>query len=103
FIVANMQYVMNALPRPRQGVAGSLISLMRTAGIVLGATVTPAGYATRQPGHGALGRDAATAAAFADAFDVAAALALVAVLLSLLPPRPRPAARGAPPPLRPRG
>ena len=89
FIVANMQYVMNALPRPRQGVAGSLISLMRTAGIVLGSTVTTAVYATRQSAHGALGRDAATAAAFADAFDVAAAVALVAVLLSLLPPRPR--------------
>jgi len=41
FIVANMHYVMNALPRPRQGVAGSLVSLMRTAGIVLGIMVIP--------------------------------------------------------------
>jgi MFS family permease len=89
FIVANMHYVMNALPRPQQGVAGSVISLMRTAGIVLGSTITTAVYATRQSAHGALGTEAATAAAFADAFDVAAAVALVAVLLSLLPPRTR--------------
>ncbi len=89
FIVANMHYVMNALPRPRQGVAGSLVSLMRTAGIVLGSTVTTAVYGARQSAHGALGTEAATAVAFADAFDVAAAVALVALVLSLLPPRPR--------------
>ena len=90
FIVANMHYVMNALPRPRQGVAGSLVSLMRTAGIVLGSIVTTAVYASRQSAHAGLGAEAATAAAFIAAFEVAAAVALVAVVLSLLPPR-RPA------------
>jgi MFS family permease len=100
FIVANMHYVMSALPRPRQGVAGSLVALMRTAGIVLGSTVTTAVYAARQSAHGALGPEAATAAAFSDAFDVAAAVALVAVVLSLLPPRsraPESAAHGSAP------
>jgi MFS family permease len=89
FIVANMHYVMSALPRPRQGVAGSLISLMRTAGIVLGSTLTTATYATRQSAHAALGTEAAAARAYTDAFEVAAAVALAAVLLSLLPPRSR--------------
>ena len=87
FIVANMHYVMNALPRPRQGVAGSLVSLMRTAGIVVGSIVTTAVYASRQSAHAGLGAEAATAAAFIAAFEVAAAVALVAVVLSLLPPR----------------
>jgi MFS family permease len=87
FIVANMHYVMNALPRPRQGVAGSLVSLMRTAGIVLGSIVTTAVFASRQSAHAGLGAEAATAAAFTAAFEVAAAVALVAVVLSLLPPR----------------
>jgi len=93
FIVANMHYVMNALPRPRQGVAGSLVSLMRTAGIVVGSIVTTAVYASRQSAHAGLGAEAATAAAFIAAFEVAAAVALVAVVLSLLPPR-RPAPGG---------
>ena len=38
FIVANMHYVMGALPPARQGVAGSLVALMRTAGVVVGAS-----------------------------------------------------------------
>jgi MFS family permease len=88
FIVANMHYVMGALPRPRQGVAGSLISLMRTGGIVVGATVTTAVYAGRQSAQAVLGADAAAAAAFATAFNVAAGVALVALVLSLVPARP---------------
>jgi MFS family permease len=88
FIVANMHYVMGALPRPRQGVAGSLISLMRTGGIVVGATVTTAVYAGRQSARATLGADAAAAAAFATAFNVAAGVALVALVLSLVPARP---------------
>jgi MFS family permease len=93
FIVANMHYVMNALPRPRQGVAGSLVSLMRTAGIVVGSIVTTAVFASRQSEHAGLGAEAATASAFTAAFEVAAAVALAAVVLSLLPPR-RPAPGG---------
>ncbi len=98
FVVANMHYVMRALPRARQGIAGSLVALMRTAGIVVGATVTTAVYASRLSTHAALGPGPAMAAAFADAFRVAAAIAVVAALLSLVPPAPRDSARPAAPP-----
>ncbi|HEY7142133.1 MAG TPA: MFS transporter [Methylomirabilota bacterium] len=95
FIVANMHYVMAALPPSRQGVAGSLVALMRTAGVVAGAIVTTAVYAARLSAHAPLGERGAAAAAFADAFTLAAAIAGAAALLSLIPPRPRAAARGA--------
>lgn len=39
FHVANMDFVMGAIPRHQQGVAGSLTMLTRTIGIVIGATV----------------------------------------------------------------
>jgi MFS family permease len=98
FVVANMHYVMRALPRARQGIAGSLVALMRTAGIVVGATVTTAVYASRLSAHAALGPGPAVAAAFADAFRVAAAIAVVAALLSLVPPASRDSAGPAAPP-----
>jgi MFS family permease len=87
FIVANMHYVMAALSPSRQGVAGGLVVLMRTAGVVVGASVTSAVYAARLSAHASLGPRGAAAAAFADAFGVAAAIAGAAVLLSLVPPR----------------
>ena len=89
FVVANMHYVMGALPRTHQGVAGSLISLMRTAGIVVGANVTTAVYAAGLSAPTSLGSDDAVARAFAGAFGVATAIAGVAALLSLVPPRAR--------------
>ena len=89
FVVANLHYVMGALPRARQGMAGSLVALMRTAGIVVGANVTTAVYAARLSAHAGLGAGPAVASAFADAFHVAAAIAAVAALLSLVPPGPR--------------
>jgi MFS family permease len=97
FVIANMHYVMGALPRARQGVAGSLVSLMRTAGIVLGASLTTAVYAARLSAHAALGPGSA-AAAFGDAFRLAAAIAGVATLLCLASPRARGSARAAVPP-----
>ena len=87
FIVANMHYVMTALSPSRQGVAGGLVVLMRTAGVVVGATLMSGVYAARLPTHAHLGADGAAAAAFTDAFGVAAALACAAAILSLLPPR----------------
>jgi MFS family permease len=101
FVIANLHYVMGALPPARQGVAGSLVALMRTAGIVVGANVATAIYAARLSASAGLGPDAAAAAAFADVFTVAAAIAAGAALLSLVPPgspdSARPAARlGAP-------
>jgi MFS family permease len=87
FIVANMHYVMGALPRGRQGMGGSLVALMRTAGIVVGANVTTAVYASRLSAHADLGLGDAQAAAFADAFGVATLVAAAGALLSLVPPR----------------
>jgi MFS family permease len=97
FVVANMHYVMGAVAADRQGVAGSVVSLMRTAGIVVGANVTTAVYSARLVAHADLGRDAAAAAAFADAFGIAAVIAAAAALLSLTPPRARRGGRAAPP------
>jgi MFS family permease len=97
FIVANLHYVMGALPRARQGMAGSLVALMRTAGIVVGANVTTAVYAARLSARSVLGPDEAAARAFSDAFDVAAGIAAAAALLSLVPPRARGATRTATP------
>ena len=87
FIVANMHYVMTALPPSRQGVAGGLVVLMRTAGVVVGASVMSGVYAARLSTHAHLGDSGAGAAAFTDAFGVAAALACAAAVVSLVPPR----------------
>jgi MFS family permease len=97
FVVANMHYVMGALPAARQGVAGSLVALMRTAGVVVGASVTTAVYAARLSAHAGLGPGDAIAAAFADAFDVAAMIAGAAALLTIVPPRARDAADASTP------
>jgi MFS family permease len=92
FLVANMHYVMAALSPSRQGMAGSLVALMRTAGVVVGANVTTAVYAARLSAHAHLGKGGAAPSAFTDAFSVAAAIAVAAALLSLVPPRARSAA-----------
>lgn len=91
FTVPNMHYVMAALPRARQGWAGSLVVLMRMGGIVLGASVATQTLEGRATAHRAAGlaEGAATASAFADAFRLAAAIAALAALLSLVPPRAR--------------
>jgi hypothetical protein len=60
---------------------------MRTAGIVVGANVTTAVYASRLSAHADLGLGDAQAAAFADAFGVATLVAAAGALLSLVPPR----------------
>ena len=86
FIVANMHYVMAVLSPSRQGVAGGLVVLMRTAGVVAGASVTSAVYMARLSANAHLGEGGA-ATAFTDAFGVAAAIAGAAALLSLVPPR----------------
>jgi MFS family permease len=87
FIAVNMHYVMGALPRTRQGVAGSVIALMRTAGIVVGANVTTAVYAAGLSADQTLTPPAAADYAFARAFRVATAIAAVGALLSLVRPR----------------
>ena len=97
FIVANMHYVMATLSPSRQGMAGGLVVLMRTAGVVVGASLTSAVFAARLSAHAHLGDVAATAAAFTDAFAVAAAIAVVAALVTLMPPGAR-VARNLPAP-----
>jgi len=87
FIVANMHYVMGAVGAGHQGAAGSLVSLMRTGGIVVGASLTTAVYSAGLSTHAHLGKGGADSSAFAGAFNVAAAIAGVAALLSLVPPR----------------
>ena len=89
FLVANMHYVMAALSPTRQGTAGSVVALMRTAGVVLGASLTTAVYAARLSAHAPLGPEGAISSAFTDAFSVAAGIALAAALVSLVPPRAR--------------
>jgi MFS family permease len=93
FVVANMHYVMGAVPAERQGVAGSLVSLMRTGGIVVGANLTTAVYAARLAAHASVGGAGAVAAAFTDAFGVAALIVAAAAFLCLTPPRVRRAGR----------
>ena len=80
FAAPNMHYVMSALPRDRQGLAGSLVMLMRMAGIVVGAWLATWLYEGRLAAHGAADL------AFRDALGVAAAIAAVALVLSLVPP-----------------
>ncbi len=89
FIVANMHYVMGAVAAGRQGVAGSLVALMRTGGIVVGASLTTAVYSAGLSAHAHLGEGGADSSAFAGAFSVAAAIAGTAALLSLVPLRTR--------------
>jgi MFS family permease len=84
FAAPNMHYVMSALPAARQGWAGSLVMLMRMAGIVVGAWLATWLHDTRLAAHGV------AVLAFRDALLAAAAIAVAALLLSLIPPaRPR--------------
>lgn len=89
FAVPNMHYVMSALPRERQGWAGSLVVLMRMGGVVAGARLATFAHDSRLAAHAAAGLPLALAAAraFDDAFRVATGIAAVAALLSLVPPR----------------
>ena len=88
FAVPNMHDVLGALPRGRQGVGGSVVALMRTAGILVGANATTAVYAARLASHLRAGGSPldARAAAFAEAFTAAAAVAALAALLALRRP-----------------
>jgi MFS family permease len=83
FAAPNMHYVMSALPPARQGWAGSLVMLMRMGGIVVGAQLATWLYDARLAAHGV------ASLAFRDALGVAAAIALAALLLTLVPPAPR--------------
>ncbi len=88
FQVPNMALIMGALPERHQGLAGGMISTMRTLGIISGATLAPWLFETRRAAHA--GAPAATAGdpsafmrAFGETLTVSAVLAALAFVLSL--------------------
>ncbi len=85
FQVPNMALVMAALPDRSQGLAGGMISAMRTVGIVSIAMLAPSFFAARQAHHASAagGWDRAFAAAFADTLLVSAILAVLGVAVAL--------------------
>jgi MFS family permease len=85
FQVPNMALVMAALPDHSQGLAGGMISAMRTVGIVTAAMLAPWFFAARQAGYASGGGPPARLflAAFSDTFVVSAIIAAAATTLAL--------------------
>jgi EmrB/QacA subfamily drug resistance transporter len=103
FSVANMNYVMGAISRERQGIAGGMVAMMRTLGVVTGVSMASAIFNARRATHiavlsqshlmsGAAVTQAGFIAAFRDAFTVSTAVCLIALALSLIPTRRSPCA-----------
>lgn len=80
FEAPNMSFVMGSIPRNRQGVAGSIASMMRPLGIVAGASGWSMLFDWRRAANPA---QAAGASPFQDVFVGAAGLCAVACFLSL--------------------
>ncbi len=96
FTVANMKFVMAAIPRAQQGVAAGAVMMMRTLGVVMGVTtaaeVFSVGSAAKRTRLLAAGHPAGAAldrrsfiGGFRDAFGVSTAVCLLAALLSAIP------------------
>ena len=89
FEAPNMSFVMGAIPRHQQGVAGSISNMMRTLGIVFGATGWSILFDERQRRHSkplvvsAAAASDSFVAAFQDVFWYAAALCAVGFILAL--------------------
>ncbi len=89
FEAPNMSFVMGTIPRNQQGVAGSIANMMRTLGIVFGATLWSMLFDERRQFHLKQLFIPEPAAfqifvpAFQDVFMVAAALCVVAFVLAL--------------------
>lgn len=85
FQVPNMTLVMAALPDQNQGLAGGMISAMRTVGILTTAFGSPWLFAARQAVHQAAAADPAAVflAAFTDTFAACAILGACALALSV--------------------
>ena len=83
FQVPNMSFVMGAIPREHQGVAGSVNQMMRTAGIVFGVTGASLLFERWRVSHADLGEVAAFVTAFQLVFLSAAALCGLAAAASL--------------------
>jgi len=86
FQVPNMALVMAALPDRSQGLAGGMVSAMRTLGILTTAAAAPWFFAVRQASHQpAVGGPAVLfVAAFSDIFLASTALAACSLALALL-------------------
>jgi MFS family permease len=83
FAVPNMSQVMGALPRTQQGVAGGIVWMTRTLGVVLGVSVASLVFDWRER------VTASFMTAFGDTFLVSTAVCLAALLVSLIPVRSR--------------
>jgi len=89
FQTPNMSFVMGAIPRQQQGVAGGMSQMMRTLGVVLGVTGASILFSGRQAMHTArLPEPGATAAqafipALQDVFSICAIVCAVAFALAL--------------------
>lgn len=90
FQTPNMSFVMGAIPRKQQGVAGSMSQMMRTLGVVLGVTSASMLFSSRRAVHAeqlhlpTVDDPRSFIPAFQDVFLMAAVVCLVAVGLSLL-------------------
>lgn len=90
FQTPNMSFVMGAIPREQQGVAGSMSQMMRTLGVVVGVTSASMLFGSRRAVHATrlqlptVDDPQSFIPAFQEVFLVAAAVCLVAVGLSLL-------------------
>ncbi|MCZ6887057.1 MAG: MFS transporter [Gammaproteobacteria bacterium] len=72
FQVANMHYIMGAIPRDQQGVAGALTMLTATIGITMGASLGAYGFAALGGNAQASSLDAQFTHAFQRIFEIAA-------------------------------
>ena len=84
FQVPNMSFVMGAILREHQGVAGSINQMMRTAGIVFGVTGASFLFERQRTFYAGLGEVGAFVAAFQNVFLAAAGLCALAAAVSLL-------------------
>ena len=83
FQVPNMSFIMGAIPREHQGVAGSIHQIMRTFGIVFGVTGASLLFARQRALYASLGEVGAFVAAFQRVLLVAAGLCALAAAVSL--------------------
>jgi MFS family permease len=86
FQVPNMTLVMAALPDRSQGLAGGMISAMRTVGVLTAAMLSPVLFAARQAAHQAAIPDTSGlfVAAFSETFLACAVLGACALALGLV-------------------
>jgi MFS family permease len=88
FLAPNLSFIMGSVPRDQLGVAGGMVTTMRSLGVVTSVALLTSIYAARSavydPAAGRPGEGAFVVPAFQDAFTVAALLCLAAVALALV-------------------